>query len=111
MKIKISELKKIIIKEAGFNNGNRPSKINRLDFSTGQLNQYNAELHSDDDVYRACMDLFNSIGPDLALETEDPSDPAFIDYVGDTMTDAGIPYELIDNVILKLQGRSGGMRR
>lgn len=51
------------------------------------------------DVMDAALELFGSIGSDLQLEKEDPSDPAFIDLLRDRMSDANVPKVVRDHVV------------
>lgn len=55
------------------------------------------------DLGQALLDLFNGVGHDLELENEDPSDPAFVDYAGDAMSDAKVPGRKIEKALMWLR--------
>ncbi|MBX4215361.1 hypothetical protein KW797_00200 [Candidatus Parcubacteria bacterium] len=69
-----------------------------------QRRPFDPAKHSDAILYGACLDLFHGCAPDLNLEVEDPSDPAFQDFCGDRLADFGVPSETIDRLLAKLKG-------
>jgi hypothetical protein len=65
-----------------------------LDFMGGHGNKY--ENESVIDVMDEIDDLFQGVASDLGVD--DPSADGFVDYARDTMSDAGVPREMIDHV-------------
>ena len=112
IKTTIGELKEAIkrsLREVGSVKGGR-GRMDKFDLTVASP-RFNDEIHTEQDVIDACLGLFHAVGTDLGMETEDPSDPAFLDYAGDSMSDAGVPSEMIDQVLEKFQSRSWRRRR
>lgn len=62
--------------------------------------QFDPQVHSLDDVMLAVRDEFAGVAQDLGVD--DASDPSFIGYIGDQLSDKGVPEDLIRQVKRKL---------
>lgn len=66
-------------------------------FSIEVATVYDPALHTPDDVYSACLTFFYMAGKDLPLDSEDVSDPTFVQYVSDHL--AGLVPEDVWRVV------------
>lgn len=74
-------------------------------FSLREGDKFNPLFNTDADVVLACIDEFDTVGHDLPLKVEDPSDASFQDYIGDQLSTSGVPYDTI--IFIKKALKSG----
>lgn len=58
--------------------------------------RWDALRYSETDLKAALRELHGALGHDLG--SNDPSDDAFVDYAGDVMSDARVPFDLVDEM-------------
>lgn len=103
MKITIKELRQIIREVAS---PIYKKYSNRIDLSSGQY-RFDPATCTSNKIYQAVMELFQSVGHDLELETKDPSDQAFVDYCGDLLS-SQFPLHIVDQITQRLEKRQFG---
>jgi len=106
MKTTISKLKQLInehlLVEVPVGSGMRKPQFG-LSSGGGGLRpaKFDPAVHDLKDVMWAVMDEFAGVASDLGVD--DIKDPAFIGYIGDQLTDKGVPNDIILQVKAKLQ--------
>ena len=70
-----------------------------LDVYPARRGEYDPSAHDLDSLTRSCHVYFDGVGHDLG--TEDITDDAALDLLGDRLSDVGIPGEVIDRVVTK----------
>jgi hypothetical protein len=78
-------------------------KAKRLDFMAMSPPAFDPNYHTELDVLRAARECFVGVAPDLGVEST--RDSAFQDYIGDHMSDAGVPPIIIERVRAALKQR------
>lgn len=68
-----------------------------MHFSLSEGSRYKDE--SIEVVMGAVLDLFQGVGSDLNLESEDPSDPAFVQYLRDVLSWSNVPKDMREHLI------------
>ena len=95
MKICLSELRQMIREAAG-----RRFSLPGAGGGGLRPRRYDPATDTVADVMRAAVDAFHGVAPDLGID--DVADPAFLDWIGDALTDAGVPVEVRQQVKQKL---------
>lgn len=66
-----------------------------LDFQSHSVHgSYDPALHNDSDIRQALQGLLDAVASDLGCD--DLKDPGFLDYMGDTLSDHGVPHDAIE---------------
>lgn len=92
MKTTIGQLKRMISEASG------PRRFS-LGGSRGGPVRFDPARDTIGDVMHAAMQEFGGVGADLGVE--DVREGAWLDYVGDKLSDAGVPDDMIDQVQAK----------
>lgn len=82
--------------------GMRKPRFGLSDTGRGPAAKFNPDVHTINDVMDAVMQEFNGVASDLGVD--DPSDPAFIDYIGDRLSDVmPLNDDIVDQVVARLK--------
>jgi hypothetical protein len=107
MKITIGKLKSLIRESIlDEHSGGYIGKNRNIDLMYDY--KYDPTTWTSSKLYHAIISLFGQVYVDLGIKTEDMSDPGFIDYCCDTLTDRKVPFNVIDQVEERLQNRRFG---
>lgn len=104
MKISIKELRQTIksmLTEMPYGPSKHPVKFNLM--SHGPSAKFDPVRDSEEDVYDAAQIAFGQIAHDLGVD--DLSDDGFLDWLGDHLSDARVPDDMIDRMLAKFQRR------
>ena len=96
--------------------GKKSANSPLLDPETGSTRKYNPQVDTIDELVAGALDVWNAVGYDIIAgsydeetNVEDPRNPAFLNYIGDMMSDVGVPTDVNDRVKQRLS--KGQLRR